>query len=267
ADWAEQLIAESTGKNQKGILPIVLSSASYEAKADLEDLVLVSVSENANYDADTEVLVAGNLAEQFMLWEYATSVASRLIEVNPFDQPDVESAKVAARGMLAEKTQAASWLFSSDGIEVNQANLGLNSSNSLKDAIEKLLSETKEDSYLGLQVYLDREADLPVELLRDCLARASSRPVTLGWGPRFLHSTGQYHKGGPREGVFLQLVASYDQDLDVPGRDFTFGELISSQAAGDAKVLADLGRPVLTLKLSEARSQIAMLRDLIEGLN
>ncbi|MFM8926990.1 MAG: glucose-6-phosphate isomerase, partial [Rhodoluna sp.] len=118
ADWAEQLIAESTGKNQKGILPIVLSSASYEAKAELEDLVLVSVSENANYDADTEVLVAGNLAEQFMLWEYATAVASRLIEVNPFDQPDVESAKVAARGMLAEKTQAASWLFSSDGIEV-----------------------------------------------------------------------------------------------------------------------------------------------------
>ncbi|NBW72849.1 MAG: glucose-6-phosphate isomerase [Microbacteriaceae bacterium] len=266
ADWAEQLIAESTGKEEKGILPLVINSSSFEAQAKLEDVVLVTVSENSQFLSTTDILVSGNLAEQFMLWEYATAVASRIIDVNPFDQPDVESAKVAARGMLAEKSKASTWLFENEGISVNGLNLTIDSVSSVENALAALLSEIGPDSYLSVQAYLNREADLPVDLLREALAKHSSRPVTLGWGPRFLHSTGQYHKGGPRIGVFLQLTTENESDLAVPGRDFSFGELIASQAAGDAKVLADLGRPVLTLRLSSPKADLVKLSQMIEGM-
>jgi glucose-6-phosphate isomerase len=96
-------------------------------------------------------------------------------------------------------------------------------------------------------------------LIRNAIASVTGRPTTFGWAPRFLHSTGQYHKGGPRQGVFLQLVARSSADLPVPGREFTFGELIAAQAAGDAKVLADLGRPVLTLTLNNPADDLAAI--------
>jgi glucose-6-phosphate isomerase len=95
--------------------------------------------------------------------------------------------------------------------------------------------------------------------LRDVLAARSGRPVTFGWGPRFLHSTGQYHKGGPAVGTFLQITTRATEDLEIPDRPFTLGELIQSQAAGDASVLADLGRPVLTLTLTDPASSAAVL--------
>ena len=101
ADWAEQLIAESTGKDQKGILPVVLGEQSHETMQPSDDLLLIAVSSSEEYQSQAEILISGELGEQFLLWEYATAIASRLIEVNPFDQPDVESAKIAARGMLA----------------------------------------------------------------------------------------------------------------------------------------------------------------------
>jgi hypothetical protein len=111
--------------------------------------------------------------------------------------------------------------------------------------------------------YLDRTSVSEAAELRDLFANKTRRPVTFGWAPRFLHSTGQYHKGGPRQGVYLQIVSQAKQDIAVPGRDFTFGELIASQAAGDAKVLGALGRPVLTLTLAEAKAGIAAIKNAI----
>ena len=99
--------------------------------------------------------------------------------------------------------------------------------------------------------------------LRTAFAKASGRPTTYGWAPRFLHSTGQYHKGGPAQGVYLQLVSRSSNDIAVPGRDFTLGELISSQAAGDAKVLSDHGRPVLTLTFSDVLATLKLLNESI----
>ena len=265
ADWAEQLIAESTGKEEKGILPIVLQADSFELSAELSDVVLVSVSEKESFRAATEALVTGTIAEQFLLWEYATAVASRLIQVNPFDQPDVESAKIAARGMLAEKSKSKPPLFTDGGVKVLAEGLNLEGSTTLEQALELLLSEVGEQSYVAVHAYLNREAQLPSEKLRNLLAEKLARPVTFGWGPRFLHSTGQYHKGGPRTGVYLQLTSQTENDIAVPGREFSFGELIASQAAGDAKVLADLGRPVLTLVLGDVQKDFDRVISIIEG--
>jgi glucose-6-phosphate isomerase len=249
-DWIEQLVAESTGKNSLGILPVVLRNSSYETFAELNDMLLVKISSSDHSVLDDGVSIVASLGSQFMLWEFATAVASRLIGINPFDQPDVESAKIAARGMLEQRSAATTAQYQFDSIDVSAFNLDLEGVTGVPTALVKLLSELASDGYVSIHAYMDRTAAVSSEALRDAIASVSDRPTTFGWAPRFLHSTGQYHKGGPRQGVFLQLISKSNHDVQVPGREFTFGELISSQAAGDAKVLADLGRPVLTLTMS-----------------
>jgi glucose-6-phosphate isomerase len=250
-DWIEQLVAESTGKHSKGVLPVVLPASSYESFADLNDMLMVDISATRNVELADGVSVLAPLGAQFLLWEYATVVASRLLGINPFDQPDVESAKIAARGMLEQRAAVAPSEHTFDSIEVSALGLDLSGVTGVATALVKLLSELSSDGYVSVHAYMDRTSPVSAEALRDALASVSDRPTTFGWAPRFLHSTGQYHKGGPRQGVFLQLVAKSSDDVQVPGREFTFGELIASQAAGDAKVLADLGRPVLTLTLND----------------
>jgi len=257
-DWAEQLIAESTGKIGKGVLPVVLEPNSHEVANKPADMLQVRVVADATAAHGDDVAVSGPLGAQFLLWEYATVVASRLLELNPFDQPDVESAKIAARAMLSEGTGTASApLFVDNGIEVRAHNLNLSGIDTVKGAIAALFGELAADGYVSVQAYLDRTSIPGAYGLREAVASATDRPTTFGWGPRFLHSTGQYHKGGPRQGVFLQLVAKGDADLAVPGREFTFGELIASQAAGDASVLGALPRPVLTLTLTDVANDVA----------
>ena len=259
-DWAEQLIAESTGKIGKGVLPVVLEPQSVEVQNKLNDLTLVRVVADASSASGDEVSISGSLGAQFLVWEYATVVASRLLELNPFDQPDVESAKVAARAMLNERAEATAPLFVDNGVEVRAHNLDLGGASTVKQAIDALFAAlSQEDGYVSVQAYLDRTSIPGAYDLREAVAKRTGRPTTFGWGPRFLHSTGQYHKGGPRQGVFLQIVAKGEADLAVPGREFTFGELIASQAAGDASVLGALPRPVLTLTLADVASDVASL--------
>ena len=179
--------------------------------------------------------------------------------VNPFDQPDVESAKIAARGMLEKRAAIVAPVFVDNGIEVRAQNLNLSTSVDVKAAIETLLNQLKTDGYVSIQAYLNRTGQFETEALRNSVARKSARPTTFGWAPRFLHSTGQYHKGGPKQGVFLQLMAHSEIDVQVPGRDFSLGQLIASQAAGDAQVLADLGRPVLSLTLRSPEADFARI--------
>ena len=121
------------------------------------------------------------------------------------------------------------------------------------------------DGYLSVQAYLDRLGLPELEQLRPELARAAARPVTFGWGPRFLHSTGQYHKGGPATGVFLQVTGAAGTDVEVPDRAFSLGRLIAAQASGDADVLRALGRPVITVHLPRRAAGIAALRDAARG--
>lgn len=258
-DWAEQLIAESTGKIGRGILPVVLEPGSPEVAAAPDDLVLARIVADATSATGDEVVVSGSLGEQFLLWEYATVIASRLIGINPFDQPDVESAKIAARAMLSERAAIAAPAFTDGGVEVRAQNLDLTGITTVAGAVAALVAQLADDSYFSVQAYLDRTSVPEAYNLRDAFASHTGRPTTFGWAPRFLHSTGQYHKGGPRQGVYLQLVAKGEADIAVPGRDFTFGELIASQAAGDASVLGALPRPVLTLTLGNVANDVAAL--------
>jgi glucose-6-phosphate isomerase len=262
-DWAEQLIAESTGKLGLGVLPVVLGTDSPELTSPPSDLLVARLHASATVATGDEVAVAGPLGAQFLLWEYATVVASRLIGINPFDQPDVESAKIAARGMLEQRAEATAPAFVANNVEVRAQALNLGESETLGSAIRALLSTLDADGYVSVHAYLDRTSAPQAAQLRDALVAASGRPTTFGWAPRFLHSTGQYHKGGPRQGVYLQITSTTEADIAVPGRHFTFGELIASQAAGDAAVLAALGRPVLTLTLNDVSNGLSAIRNAI----
>jgi len=243
-------------------LPVVLTPESFELSAGQDDLLLAHVGVSAR-DTQDGVAVSGALGAQFILWEYATAIASYLLGVNPFDQPDVESAKIAARGMLENRAAIAEPIFVAEGIEVRAHNLTLSNATEVKAAVAELLNALAEDGYVSIHAYLNRNGSYSAESLRNAIAVKSGRPTTFGWAPRFLHSTGQYHKGGPKQGVFLQLIAHSDSDIHVPGRDFTLGQLIASQAAGDAQVLADLGRPVLSLTLRQPEADFASILKVI----
>ncbi|HEY0260547.1 MAG TPA: glucose-6-phosphate isomerase, partial [Lacisediminihabitans sp.] len=253
-DWVEQLIAESTGKIGKGLLPVVLDLDSPELSEDLPDVQIVRLVESARAThevRDGEIEVSGTLGAQMLVWEYAVAVAGRLLGINPFDQPDVESAKIATRALLDSKPEPSRPVFVENGIEVRGPQELLSGVQTVSAAVDALLATIPSDGYLAIQAYVDRHANHELAKLRDLLAARTGRPVTFGWGPRFLHSTGQFHKGGPAIGVFLQITATAAADLEIPDSPFTFGELIQAQAAGDASVLAEHGRPVLTLTLTE----------------
>lgn len=226
-EWIEQLVAESTGKEGTGILPVVLEDESAPGAHSL----VVHLGAGQLPEAPWAATIPEPLGAQLLLWEVATSIAGKMLEINPFDQPDVESAKAAAREMLS----ADGDVEPPRGIDV--------------DALAEAFRLVPEDGYLAVQAYLDRWAHADFAAIRGRLSAALGRTVTFGWGPRFLHSTGQFHKGGPANGVFVQITDTPLGDLAVPGREFTFGEFIAAQAAGDAQVLDDRDVPVVRILL------------------
>ncbi|WZH36649.1 MAG: glucose-6-phosphate isomerase [Microbacterium enclense] len=264
-DWIEQLIAESTGKQGTGILPVVLLPVSPEVESTPDDLQVARFVDDAHKlhlfeHHHGEILVSGSLGAQFVVWEYATAIAGRLLGIDPFDQPDVESAKVATRGLLDARPEPTPPAFVVDGVEVRVSDPSLAADGTIAGVLDALWASVPSDGYVSIQAYVDRLAVPQLPGLRELLAADSGRPTTFGWGPRFLHSTGQYHKGGPATGVFLQITERTDVDLEIPGRPFTFGQLIQAQAAGDASVLAEgHGRPVVTLTLTDPQVDVLSL--------
>ncbi len=264
-DWAEQLIAESTGKQGRGLLPVAVEGADApEVRRPDPDVTPVALTGTDGKPPSTDdgavvASVSGPLGAQFLLWETATAVAGRLLGINPFDQPDVESAKEAARGLLDEQPEPEPAAFVDGGIEVRASAGLLDGVDSVAGAVQALLGRLPDDGYLALMAYLDPERDQALLGVREALTRRTGRPTTFGWGPRFLHSTGQYHKGGKPQGVFCQITSTEPTDVEIPGRPFSFGTLIAAQAAGDAQVLADRGRPVLRLHLTDPEAGVATL--------
>jgi glucose-6-phosphate isomerase len=287
ADWAEQLIAESTGKAGTGVLPVVApaGAAPTEGIRDTSDCTVVVLApdlddEESDHDdaeddevgislnggAESQVNVTGSLGAQLLLWEVATATAGRLLGINPFDQPDVESAKEAARQIMAQGAGAGEDPVLVEGaVEVRTPGGWLPAgTKDLAGAVQALLDQLDARSgYLAVMVYLDRLERAAMAGMQPGLIGRTGRPVTFGWGPRFLHSTGQYHKGGPAQGVFLQVTGAAAQDLAVPGKDYSFGEFIAAQAAGDAQVLADHDRPVLRLHLTDQEAGLEQLRQVL----
>ncbi len=270
ADWAEQLIAESTGKLGTGVLPVAVEDKKApEITAPAPDVVAAALVAPESADATPDgvgepwVTVSGTLGAQLLAWETATAVMGKMLGINPFDQPDVESAKNAARGLLDSQPEATAAEITENGIEARGSEGLLTGVDSITGAVTALLDQLGDDGYIAVMAYLDSERDASLHGVRATLSRRTGRPTTFGWGPRFLHSTGQYHKGGPAQGVYLQITSAESQDVPIPDRPFSFGTLITAQAAGDAGVLADHGRPVLRLHLLDPTTGVATLEGLL----
>ncbi len=294
-DWIEQLVAESTGKHGLGILPVVVpgeDAPNFEPSTLDSVLVVIgdldislgdrarklagdvaratvaavagdfpTVDDSALPESASgyAVAVAGDLGAQMLAWEIATAIAGRLIGINPFDQPDVESAKQAARDLLGSSSTPPR----PDAVDGDVQIFG-STRTTVAEAVVDVFGQLDLDhGYVAIQAYLDRMDLADLAGVREGVAARLARPVTFGWGPRFLHSTGQYHKGGTPNGVFVQITCDPIDDLAVPGRDFTFGSFIASQAAGDAQVLRDHGRPVLRLHLSDLGA-LARVREALQ---
>jgi hypothetical protein len=214
--WAEQLIAESTGKQGKGLVPAPGESPDGPDRQ----------------GAAPQVADPYNLAGEFFRWEFAIAVAGHYLGINPFDQPDVQAAKDKTNEVLAT------------GEEPDVAPEG---------SIDGLLAQANEGDYLCVQAFLapNDENDRRIGDLVRRLRRRSGLVVTHGYGPRYLHSTGQLHKGGPNTGLFLQVVDDPGDELPIPGRDFGFRRLIRAQAAGDYASLKERGRRAARIELED----------------
>jgi len=269
-DWAEQLIAESTGKDGKGILPVVVETPTAPG-ATGDDVLTATLGGALSAGAfpgggvSPHLAVNGPLGAQFLAWEAATAFAGRLLGINPFDQPNVTESKDNTQRILSSGLPGQTPLFTEGAIEVyGGSTAGVDT---VEGALRWLLAEIGAGGYLAVMAYLDRFGDAGAAQVRPLLATASGRVVTFGWGPRFLHSTGQYHKGGPPVGVFLQITGAVTDDLDVPGRPYTFGQLQAAQAAGDRQALSGRGRPLLWLHLTDRATGVRQLVEAARALN
>jgi len=259
-DWAEQLIAESTGKEGRGILPVVVESENAPGFSPGPDVHLIALGEPTS-PADT--VVSGSLGGQLLVWEYAIAVAGRLLGLNPFDQPNVAESKDNTKQLLAEAgvgpLPAGQPAFIDGAVEVHGDVDFINGATDLAGLLDAVLWSLPESGYLAVMAYLDRLGDADVKRLRNAVAARTTHPVTFGWGPRFLHSTGQYHKGGPQSGVFLQVTGEITEDVEVPGEPYSLGRLQLAQALGDLGALRRRGRPAIRLHLRDRRTGIAQL--------
>ena len=214
--WAEQLIAESTGKQGKGLVPAPGESPDGDDRQ----------------AATPQIADPYALAGEFFRWEFAVAVAGTFLEINPFDQPDVQAAKDKTNEVLAT------------GLEPDLA---------LEGSVEQLLAQANEHDYVCVQAFVEpcEENDRRIADLVRKLRRQSGLVVTHGYGPRYLHSTGQLHKGGPNTGLFLQIVDDPGEEIPIPGKPFGFRRLIRAQAAGDYASLQERGRRAARIHLED----------------
>jgi len=254
SDWIEQLVAESTGKNEVGRLPVVIENSSAAAGGEAFSI---------SFSGDADLVVTGELGEQFFLWEWVTALVGAALEIDPFNQPNVTEAKEATSALLAEWNGVLPE-FKADAVDGAVEIFGAGSD--LTIALRNFINEIPQGGYVAVMAYLDRSGDRDLAKLREIIARKSKRPVTFGWGPRFLHSTGQFHKGGQQNGAFLQITGVTNGDVVIPGQTFGFKTLIMAQALGDLRALAKRKYPLLRLHLSDRSAGIAQLLKAAEAL-
>jgi len=250
SDWIEQLIAESTGKNQTGRLPIVIESESAPTAGP-------GLRIGFKAGAKADLIVTGSLGEQFILWEWMTALLSYSLKVDPFNQPNVTEAKERTGALLSTwndgkvpNTKAA---FENELLAVYSNS----PANSLNGQLEAFLANS--NYYFAIMAYLSRGIDVQASALRAVIASKSGKATTFGWGPRFLHSTGQFHKGGQPNGAFLQITGENRTDLAIPYQNFSFHTLLMAQALGDGQALATRKFPVVRIHLKHRQAGLTLL--------
>jgi glucose-6-phosphate isomerase len=248
SDWIEQLIAESTGKDSVGRLPIATESAQV---AKIGGSLTVSFT-----GTGTDLVVEGALGAHFIFWEWVTALLGVGLKIDPFNQPNVTEAKEQTAACLAEwenKLPVFTPECTDSGVEI------FGDGQSLKDALATFIEDVKDGGYIAIMAYLDRRDDSKIAELRSILSEKSGKPTSFGWGPRFLHSTGQFHKGGQKNGSFLQITGNTSVDFEIPGRPFTLKTLLFAQAIGDNRALATRKYPLLRLHLQNRSAGIDQL--------
>jgi hypothetical protein len=275
--WVEQLVAESTGKRGAGMLPVLEPSPGLPSAHAADRLTFVlRTSDDSALAELPDLLPDGEpvfetvlddpyaLGAEFVIWEWAVALFSALADIEPFDQPDVEEAKAATREILDGRRAALLPTFVEDGSSVTLAGVG--EPTDLRGALHALLAGGHPGSYLCVLAYVPEEESV-LGPLRSACAEVSNQlriAVTLELGPRYLHSTGQYHKGGPEHGLFLIVTAKDETDLPVPGAAFTLADLHAAQPAADVATLCAHGRAVVAVQL--AAEDPARLAGLAEAL-
>jgi len=278
--WLEQLVAESTGKNGVAIIPIDREPA---ASTYSDDRIFVFLGVGKQFDEQHQQIVdAGHpairielesiadLGQEFFRWEFATAVAGAVMGINPFNQPDVEAAKIESRKLTDEYEQTGQLpdekpflvdkgfsFFSSDEYA---SKLNVDNAAAVLDAH---LAQIKPGDYFCLLAYVEMNAETErlLQSIRETVLNLSGVATCLGFGPRFLHSTGQAYKGGGNNAVFLQITSDNAFDLAVPGQKYTFGVVKAAQARGDFQVLLDRGRRALRVHLgSDVENGLSKLK-------
>jgi glucose-6-phosphate isomerase len=245
SDWIEQLIAESTGKDSIGRLPIATEDV---ARARVGGAFTVSYAGNG-----ADLVVEGPLGAHFIFWEWVTALIGAALKIDPFNQPNVTEAKEQTAAALSEWNNVVPVLTpacTDKSVEI------FGDGQSLKDALATFIEDVKDGGYIAIMAYLDRRDDVKIAELRSILSEKSARPTSFGWAPRFLHSTGQFHKGGQKNGSFLQITGETSNDYSIPGRDFSLRTLLFAQAIGDNRALATRKYPLLRLHLQNRSAGI-----------
>lgn len=268
--WMEQLVAESTGKIGKGIIPVdrepigppnvygddrVFVYLRLEGAVEKAHEAGIAALEAAGHPVVRITLPdAYHLGAEFFRWEVATAVAGSIIGINPFDQPDVEASKIATKKLTSEFEKTGS-LPAEEPLRVNDP--------SLTDRMRDLLGSLQAGDYFAVLGYIEMNeaSENSLQGIRSMVRDSKKVATCLGFGPRFLHSTGQAYKGGPNSGVFLQITCEDAADLAVPGASYSFGIVKSAQARGDLEVLVERGRRSLRVHLgADVRAGLMKLR-------
>jgi glucose-6-phosphate isomerase len=235
--WIEQLIAESTGKNSNGRLPVVIEDST-------ESFSGITVGFTpGSYDLTIEA----TLGEQFLLWEWVTALLCFLLKVNPFNQPNVAEAKERTSTILSSLTNNG---VNTPTPTYEDSDYLIFSSQKISNLSEFLKLKV---SYFAILAYLDRGSDSELLKIRELVAAKSKTATTFGWGPRYLHSTGQIHKGGQKNGAFIVITGESELDVKIPNKAYTFSQLIMAQALGDIESISERNLPLIRIHLKNRK--------------
>lgn len=243
SNWIEQLIAESTGKDLTGRLPVVI-----------EDMANAISGITIGFGpGEYDLVIEATLGEQFILWEWVTALLCTLLKVDPFNQPNVTEAK--------DRTSAILLSLKSKGFDTptptyEDSDYLIYSNQQINNIPDFLKSNV---TYFAVLAYLARGSDDEIYKIRKLIASKSKTATTFGWGPRYLHSTGQFHKGGQQNGAFIVITGDSGSDIEIPNKDYTFSQLIMAQALADIESISERNLPVIRIHLKNRKKAIARL--------